>query len=550
MLKHLSISNYVLIDSLDVSFTDGLSIITGETGAGKSILLGALGLVLGERADSKALANKKSKCIIEAEFEISNYQLEKFFSENDLDYEASTIIRREISADGKSRAFVNDTPVNLSVLKELSSRLIDIHSQHQTLTVNNSLFQLSVIDLYAKHEKLLNEYKSEYNQYVKLGNVYNELVDKENKGKAELDYIQFQFDELEKANVVVDEKESLEKELELLNHTESIINSLSGVGMHISDGENNALQSVSQATVALQNVSKYHDSINEVAKRLQSCKVELKDIASEISTLQNHFNFNPDRAVIVGDRLNLLNHLEQKHRVKGNELIEVKNTLQQRLNDFSSIEDKIKDTLNKLNNCKAQLQKLAGTLSDNRKKAGDVFQTAVAKLLVGVELKDAKLAVDIMQKPHLTPTGIDEIKFLFSANKGSALQELSKVASGGEMSRLMLCIKSVIAKLTALPTILFDEIDTGISGEVAFKVGALIENISTTMQVIAITHLPQMAGKGKSHYLVYKETKNNSTKSYIKLLSKDERIVEIAKMISGKSLTDASMESAKELLQK
>lgn len=549
MLKKLRIKNYVLINELDVAFTDGLSIITGETGAGKSIILGALGLVLGDRADAKTLSDKNKKCIIEAEFAIADYGLKSFFADNDLDFENNTIIRREISVEGKSRAFINDTPVNLALLKELSNRLVDVHSQHQTLTVNSSSFQLTVVDAFAAHVAKLDSYKSKYIQYRSLQKQLQELVEKENKSKAEFDFLQFQFDELENANLQPNEKETVEQELQLLSNTESIIQSLSGVNILLNDGDANAVQVLTQAATALQQVAKYHESLGELAKRIQGCKVELKDISDEINGLQNQFHVNPSRIEIINERLNIYNRLEQKHRVgSSEELIQVKNSISDKLLDYSSIATDIEKTQYQLSNLETELNKLADELSANRKKASVKLQKEMHKLLTEVVLPDAKFEVEINAAEDFTPSGKDYIRFLFSANKGTPLQELGKVASGGELSRLMLCIKTLMADLVAMPTIIFDEIDTGISGEVAFKVGNMIEKLAHKRQVIAITHLPQMASKGKTHYFVFKKEEKGVTQSSIKVLNKEERVVEIAKMLSGELVTGASMENAKDLL--
>lgn len=549
MLKKLHISNYVLIKNLDVDFTNGLSIITGETGAGKSILLGALGLVLGERADAKTLSDKNKKCIIEAEFDISEYPLQQFFSENEIDYETQTIIRREINAEGKSRAFVNDTPVNLSLLKTLSSTLVDVHSQHQTLTVGNSSFQLNVTDALANHSELLLSYRENFNHYRQLQNTLNDLLEKEKQASAEFDFIQFQYEELNNANLKEGETETLEKELEILTHSESILKSVETARHLISEDEQNAVQLIHQSIQQLQQAAKYHPKTESILKRLMSCNIELKDIASEMDLIQNNIHFNPERIEIISERLSVINHLLQKHRLKEvSNLLQLKDSLEQKLSGFNSVAEDIERIKKEIATVESTLNKQAATLSENRKEAAKKLTRKILKLLHEVALPDAQFEASLTSLQHFSHSGLDAIRFLFSANKGVQPQELSKVASGGEMSRLMLCLKAILAEVTSMPTIIFDEIDTGISGETAFKVGNMIEVLAKKRQVIAITHLPQMASKGEMHYFVYKQTLGSNTETRVKLLSKEERIQEIAKMLSGEGITEASIENAKDLL--
>lgn len=549
MLKKLHISNYVLIKNLDVDFTNGLSIITGETGAGKSILLGALGLVLGERADAKTLSDKNKKCIIEAEFDISEYPLQQFFNENEIDYETLTIIRREINAEGKSRAFVNDTPVNLSLLKTLSSTLVDVHSQHQTLTVGNSSFQLNVTDALANHSELLHSYRENFNHYRQLQNTLNDLLEKEKQASAEFDFIQFQYEELNNANLKEGETETLEKELEILTHSESILKSVETARHLISEDEQNAVQLIHQSIQQLQQAAKYHPKTESILKRLMSCNIELKDIASEMDLIQNNIHFNPERIEIISERLSVINHLLQKHRLNEvSNLLQLKDSLEQKLSGFNSVAEDIERIKKEIATVESTLNKQAATLSENRKEAAKKLTRKILKLLHEVALPDAQFEVSLTSLQHFSHSGLDAIRFLFSANKGVQPQELSKVASGGEMSRLMLCLKAILAEVTSMPTIIFDEIDTGISGETAFKVGNMIEALAKKRQVIAITHLPQMASKGEMHYFVYKQTLGSNTETRVKLLSKEERIQEIAKMLSGEGITEASIENAKDLL--
>lgn len=551
MLKRLTIQNYVLIDSLDVKFNKGLTIITGETGAGKSILLGAMGLILGNRADSQVLLNKEKKCIIEGEFEISSYQLKDFFYENELDYEASTNIRREISPEGKSRAFINDTPVNLTVLKELGVRLVDIHSQHETLTLNNSSFQLSVVDVYAAHKTEIDNYKKLFSEYTKIISKLNELTALEQKAKADADYFQFQFDELEGAQLEPGQKEVLEQELQTLNNAEEIKSGLGRAYNAIAEGDTNMLTQLSTLLSSLHSIGKFNTKIATLAARLQSNYVELKDIASELEMVQDEINFNPERAGIINERLNVIYKLEQKHRVNSvDDLLELQQELSEKLSGFQTLDADILKLTAESQRRKSDLLELASVISTNRKKASQKIEKEIRKMLDEVGMPNAVLKIELttLENETFNATGTDKIFFLFSANKGVHYQELNKVASGGELSRLMLCIKALIAKLTLLPTIIFDEIDTGVSGEVAFKVGNIIKKISDQHQVIAITHLPQMASKGDEHLLVYKESVKNSTSTKVKELSKADRVNEIAKMLSGDELTTAAIKNAKELL--
>ena len=551
MLTRLVIKNYVLIRELDINFSDGLSIITGETGAGKSILLGAMGLVLGERADAKTLFDKNNKCIIEAEFSISHYNLKDFFSQHDIDFENDTIIRREINAEGKSRAFVNDTPVNLSVLKELSSYLVDVHSQHQTLTLNTSAFQLNVLDITAGNQKQLNDYNNLFNEYKKLLKQVAELKALENKSIAESEFLQFQFDELEAAGLKSGEFEKIESELQILNNTENIVLTLDSTSDILSEGETNVLSNITQAVNRLNGIARLHPSLTDILKRIQSCNIELKDISSELTAHKSQFSLNPSQLEILNDRLSVYNKLLQKHRVKNaDDLIVLQQGIASQLQSFQSLADEIEKCEKQTQEIYHSLRLIAEELHNKRQKAAQSFKKDILKLLKEVSLNDAQFDIDLTTTEELTTAGTTAVRFLFSANKGVTVMELAKVASGGELSRLMLCIKALIANKTSMPTIIFDEIDTGISGEVAHKVGNLIEQLSKSRQVLAITHLPQMAGKGKTHYFVFKHIEKGIAQSRIKTLTPDERVVEIAKMLSGEEVTDASLQNARHLLIK
>ncbi len=550
MLKHLSVQNYALIDQLEVEFADGLTIITGETGAGKSILLGALGLIAGSRADTQSLQDKSKKCIIEAAFNIKEYALNDFFNEHELDYEAVTTIRREINPEGKSRAFINDTPVTLNQLKDLGERLIDIHSQHQTLSLNGADFQLSVVDAFAKHYSLLNEYKTEYKNFRSLEKQLNELIEKEVQAKKDMDYFQFQFNELEDANLKAGEQVALEQELETLNNAEDIKLNLSKAAYGLSGGEQNLLSSLNEIKNILNGLSKFKPEIAELNTRINSSYIELKDISNELEALEQEILYDPKRIEILNDQLDAIYRLQQKHQVKTiEELIAIKDELSNKLLDFSSLESEIEKVKALLERSDKTLSEKAKTISDNRKKVIPKIEKEIGSLLSSLSMPNAQLKIEQKAMETYSVNGIDKINFLFSANKGSEFKELNKVASGGELSRLMLSIKSLIAQLTALPTIIFDEIDTGVSGDVADKVGSIMNTMSGKMQVITITHLPQIASKGGSHLFVYKEDKNNKTYSNIKKLSAEERVQEIAKMLSTGNPSAAAISNAKELLK-
>ncbi|MES2592614.1 MAG: DNA repair protein RecN [Bacteroidota bacterium] len=550
MLNHLSIQNYALIDKLEVDFSNGLTIITGETGAGKSILLGALGLIAGNRADAQSLQDKTQKCIIEASFNIKDYLLKDFFWTNELDYELITSIRREITPEGKSRAFINDTPVTLTQLKALAERLIDIHSQHQTLTLNGSEFQLSVIDAYANHADVLGEYALNFKQYKSLEKVLNDLLSRESQAKKDLDYFQFQFNELEEAGLKAGEQLEMEQELETLNNAEDIKLNLSKASIGLNGGEQNLLSSLNEIKAILASLAKYKPEINELSTRLTSAYIELKDISNELESLEQDIVYDPKRIELLSNQLDSIYRLQQKHQVKTvEELITIKDDLSNKLLEFSSLETEIEKTKKELATVQKLLVTLAKKIAANRKKEIPKIEKEIASLLSSLSMPNAQLKVEHIETEILGVNGTDKVNFLFSANKGSDFKELNKVASGGELSRLMLSIKSLIAQLTALPTIIFDEIDTGVSGDVADKVGSIMNLMAKAMQVITITHLPQIASKGQSHLFVFKEDKNEKTYSNIKKLTADERVQEIAKMLSTGTPTAAAISNAKELLK-
>ncbi len=550
MLKHISIQNYALIDKLEVEFTEGLTIITGETGAGKSILLGALGLIAGSRSDTQALQVKTKKCIVEAVFNIKDYALIDFFTANELDYEQTTSIRREINPEGKSRAFVNDTPVTLNQLKELAEYLIDIHSQHQTSSLNGNVFQLSIVDTFSDHTAIIEEYSSGFKKYKVLEKQLKELTQKESQAKKDLDYFQFQFNELDTASLQTDQQLIIEQELEALNNAEDIKSALSKAAYGLTGGEQNILTSLNEIKILLSSMAKFKIEISDLSTRISSSFIELKDITNELESIEQDIVYDQKRIEEISHRLDTIYRLQQKHQVKTiDELITIKNDLSNKLLDFNSLETEIEKSKLELNTTQRSLIQLAKKMTNNRKKAIPKIEKEIATLLSALAMPNAQIKIEHHEAEQLSANGFDKVVFLFAANKGSEFKELNKVASGGELSRLMLSIKSMIAKRSALPTIIFDEIDTGVSGDVADKVGSIMNQMAEKMQVITITHLPQIASKGKSHLFVYKEDKENKTFSNIKKLSSTERIQEIAKMLSTGSPTPAAISNAKELLK-
>ena len=551
MLQRLSITNYALIDNLEINFGSGLNILTGETGAGKSIILGALSLILGQRAESRFFFNQQRKCVIEGSFKIQGFRLKQFFEDNDLDYEAETMLRREISIDGKSRAFINDTPVNLNTLKEAGEKLIDIHSQHATLEINSPDFQLLVVDAVAKHDELLNDYRTKFRVYRANTGKLQQLVENSNQAKTDMDYYQFQFDELEKAALVTGEQEILEQELYALNNAGEIKRNLLGAFYLMQDGETSAIIQLREAGHQLSTLEKYSTQIAELHKRLNSTVIELKDIAEEIETIEQQTQTNEARAEEVNTRLSLLYNLQKKHRVNTNQqLLQLLDELSEKIQQAVFGDEAIEKLQKQLELSKKELEGLAAKLSANRKKAVPVITANVLQTLAEMGMAGAALKIDVEPSVAgaLSSSGIDVVKFLFNANKGHALAEMSKVASGGELSRLMLAIKSLIAQHTALPTIIFDEIDTGVSGEVANKVGQVMERLAENLQVIAITHLPQIASKGPDHYFVYKDDEGAAAFTRIKRLGNTERVLEIAKMLSGDKPGESALQNARELL--
>ena len=550
MLKRLQIRNYALIRELDVDFTSGLTIITGETGAGKSILIGALSLILGQRADTGVLKDKESKCIVEGVFEVEGYGLEPLFAENDLDYDKQIIFRREIAANGKSRAFVNDTPVNLKTLQDLGTRLIDIHSQHQSLELGNRLFQLMVLDNYSGNNSFLSIFQTKFKAYKILLSELSEAEENASQLRKELDYLQFQLAQLAGANLQSGEQEKLEHELMLLTHAEDIKSALVSVANLLREEDGNALIRVKESNGMLNRILKFYPEATEYADRLNSIYLEMSDVAADLSYASENIEVDPARIIHLNERLDLLYSLQQKHHVSNEEeLIKLRDDFEQKVNGVFSNDEALLALKTEALEKETELMVLAEQLSQNRMAARETIGTRVEEMLFQLGMPNSRFKVEIKTGLPLTANGRDEVNFLFTANKNSEPAEISKVASGGELSRLMLSVKAMISKSKALPTILFDEIDSGISGETAHKMGNILKEISRDMQVINITHLPQIAGKGDLHYLVYKEDTADETITRLKLLSYEERISELAKMLSGEVITEAARLNAVELLK-
>jgi DNA repair protein RecN (Recombination protein N) len=550
MLQFLTIENYALIDHLEFHPGKGLTVITGETGAGKSIIMGALGLILGQRADAKAVRSGAGKCVIEAQFDISAYDLEAFFAQNDLEYDASaTIIRREIYATGKSRAFVNDTPVQLPLLRELGSHLIDIHSQHQNLLLGQDAFQLSVVDALAHNQAEYASYRAAYDQLKAHDSKLKALRAQAERDAQEADYIRFQFSQLDDANLVEGEQEELEAEQELLSHAEDIKSCLCQMHEGL-DGEGDAvvqmLKSVSQKAHEL---SRIYPDIAEIAQRLESDYIDLKDIADEVDSRSEEVNYDPQRLEQVEERLSLLYTLQKKHgKSSVEELIQLRDELFERIQHIDNSDEEILELEQQVKRLAAEATRLAAILTDTRKQAAQQLQKDLIARVTYLGMPNLRFQVSITPLNSLSPSGSDSLEFLFSANKNQPLRPAGEVASGGEISRLMLGIKSLVASARTLPTIIFDEIDTGVSGDIADRMGSVMKELSTHLQVITITHLPQVAGKGNQHFRVFKADTDEQTITHIEQLSPEQRIQEIARMLSGSDITPEALANARTLI--
>lgn len=550
MLTRLKIQNYALIRELDVELRPGFSIITGETGAGKSIILGALSLILGQRADTAVLKDKSLKCVVEAHFNLEALGLERLFIENDLDYDGHTIFRREINPSGKSRAFINDTPVMLKTMQDIGIHLVDIHSQNQNLELSNQLFQIRVVDIYAGNQSLLNDYQIKYHEYRDIVKELSGAETKAEQLKADLDYYQFQFDQLENAHLLPNEQVELEKELELLTHAEEVKSGFSNVAELLNGDDRSVLNQIKQSIGWIVKLNKYITQAEGMAGRLESLYVELQDIAHESGVIADKVEYDAERIVLINDRIDLIYSLLQKHHLHSvDELIQLRDMLDAKIKAVSLNDEEI-DRLRQLKEERLlMVNKAAAGLSDSRKKIAGEIEARVIRQLLMLGMPNSKFKVEINPLQTVGVMGIDVVSFLFNANKSGELSEISKVASGGEMSRVMLAIKALITKSKALPTIIFDEIDAGVSGDIAERMGLILKEISMDMQVINITHLPQIAAKGDHHYLVFKLDSKNDTTSQLKLLSRSERIDELAKMLSGENITAAAILNAEELLK-
>jgi DNA repair protein RecN (Recombination protein N) len=551
MLTKLSIQNYVIIDQLEIDFSGSLNIVTGETGAGKSILLGALSLILGQRADSKVLHDNNKKCVVEGLFDIKNHSLKDFFEANELDFDSATIVRREISESGKSRAFINDTPVNLNVLKELGEQLVNVHSQHETLSLNNPAFQTELVDGVAGHEKLLNDFAALFQKYKSEEKKLQQLKNEYLQFGGDAEYLAFQLNELKEAELKKGEHEQLEQELKTLEHAGEIKQNLSKAFDLLQQSDNSVNAQLLSVSELLEQLKKYQFDAVELAKRLGSAFLELKDIADTIEQIADNTSLDNDRIEEVHQRLNTIYRLHKKHKtVKTEDLLAIQHSLEEKLNFIDKHDELVQKAEAHLLKLKSELLTLANKLHHNRLKVAPTIVKKVKDGLQYVGMPHAEFAVDIQKQEFdkISATGLDKIRFLFSANKGVQPDELRKVASGGELSRLMLVLKSLAAENASLPTLIFDEIDSGISGEVADKVGKQMEQLAKHHQVIAITHLPQIASKGSSHFFVYKDDSGKKTVTRIRKLSEKQRVEEIAKMLVGEKITDSALSSAKELL--
>lgn len=549
MLKSLYIKNYALIDSLEIDFEQGFSVITGETGAGKSIILGALGLIVGQRADAKTIKMGESKCVIEGTFNISAYDLKAFFTEKEIDYDEICILRRELMSSGKSRAFINDTPVMLADLKELGNRLIDIHSQHQNLMLGDNQFQMHVVDALAGNANLLKEYNQIYTIYKDSEKKLKNLQDAITKSRQEEEYLRFQYTALDEAALKEGEQEELEAELEMLNHAEDIKSGLYKINILLSDDEHGIVAALKESLSVTHSLSKMYNRSEEMQQRLDTAYIDLKDLSSEVERMACDIEFNPERLAFVEERLNKIYSLQKKYNidtVAG--LLALKYEINKKLENIDSFDQQLKEQQQEVDDNKKRVDLLASQISSKRKSAIKPMEETLTKKTSVLGMPNMRFECNISPKQEADITGIDNLKFLFSANKNVPLQPVSEIASGGEISRLMLCLKSMIAGATALPTIIFDEIDTGVSGEIADKMGQIMQEFGQSMQVIAITHLPQIAAKGRAHYLVYKTDEEKTTTTNLRKLSDKERLEEIARMLSGASLTDAAIQNARVML--
>lgn len=549
MLVKLIIKNYALIEDVEINFKQGLTVITGETGAGKSILLGALSLILGNRADRSMFKDQTKKCIIEGHFKLNGYRLDQFFKIHELDFEEETILRREINSQGKSRSFINDTPATLEIVKQLGESLIDIHSQNQSNLINESKFQYDFIDSVSGSEHLFKDYQHKFKTFKASKKNLEDLTLKIQQEVQEKDYLDFQFKELESMQLKAGEEQELEEEHGLLANGEEIITATNQINSLLSEGDFNVLDHLNQISASLNKLSSLNAILSSLSLRINSSLIELGDIHQEISDFSNSFEFDPNRLQFIDERLNLIHRLKQKHLVSNaDDLLSIQVELDNRLSNINSFDEKLLELKEILKQAESNLIESSNLLSKSRKKAISIIEEKVSKEVRYIEIPNAVFKIMHQIENNFSPYGVDQFEFLFSANKGIAPSVVSKTASGGEVSRLMLCLKNYLAEHKNLPTILFDEIDTGVSGEVANKMGEILSSLGNQRQVISITHLPQIASKGLNHLYVYKEDGVEKTTSKIKEISGQEKIEEIAKMLSGKNITKASINNALELI--
>lgn len=550
MIKSLHIRNYAIIESLEINFSEGLTVITGETGAGKSILLGALGLIMGNRADTKSLYNEAEKCVVEAQFDIRSYDLKTFFIDNDIEYDDETFIRREILPSGKSRAFINDSPVNLNVLQQLSGALLDLHQQFDTLDIHNISFQLRMIDALADNKRLTAGYEEEYRQYQTDKRRLSNLIARNEASAKEVEFLQFQLEEFNKAELVEGEQERLEQELAVLSNAEEIKRTMNAAFLYLSESEQSLVSQMEELSIQLHQVGKYEQRMQELSERYDGLVEELKDIAGEFEEIAEQAEYDPERIVEIQARLDLIYRLQNKHKVATvKELLDIQENLQQQLGEFGDLSTEI-ETLNKrIAEQEVHLFEVAKMLSERRQLVIGDFENKVHAMLAQLAMEHAVLKVDFRKLEELSPTGLDELNFLFSANKGSRLQMIKDVASGGELARLTLVTKSLVASAIPLPTLIFDEIDVGVSGDVALRMGNILRHLSNQHQVVTITHSPQVASKADAHYFAYKVEKEERVITKVKELTKDERIRAIATMLSQNPPSDAAIENARQLIE-
>lgn len=551
MLKQLYIKNFTLIDELNIQMHPGFSVITGETGAGKSIILGAIGLLLGNRADSKSIKAGRDRCVIEAHFDLSKYDMQQFFTDNDIDEDLSdTIIRRELTAAGKSRAFINDTPVSLTKMRELGEQLVDIHSQHQNLLLQKEDFQLNVVDIIAQDEKQRKNYEAAYNQYKQANQKLNALKAEIEKNRENEDFLRFQFKELDEAQLQNGEQEELEQEYEMLSHSEDIKTALYQADNHLSGDDGNIIERLKQASEQLANIKDVYPEVTELLERIDSSYIELKDIAQEINGLTDHVEFDPARLETINERLDKLNSLQQKFHVRDlGELIETYHQLKEQLSHIDHSDEDVEALEQEVIQLLEKAQKQAKELTTIRTKAAKKVEEEMKQRLIPLGIPNIRFSISLTEKP-LSHDGGDKVSFLFSANKSTPLQPVTQVASGGEIARVMLSLKAMISGAVKLPTIIFDEIDTGVSGKIAEKMAQImVEMGNHERQVLSITHLPQIAAMGSHHYKVSKEETDEGTISRMTELSQQERVQEIAQMLSGSDVSEAALANAKELLR-